>query len=215
MTAAPPLTPAQPPPGLLAVLRALDQHCAASAAMLAPMHALVLAMFLRLLGLAAHHQAPCPPFPDRRPSAVAQRAGFIVMCSTPIRHATRAPAARAIARLLYVIGPRPRTGMRALPNAAPVPRQHPPIRPPPRPCPCAAGPSDIAQPRPKCYDMGIKIPTAPASAAAAISAPAAPAAARSPPATAPSAPRQTPPPGRTGCLPPGSPPQSPPPASGR
>lgn len=41
--------------------------------------------------------------------------------------------ARAIARLLYVFGPRPRRGMRALPNTRPIPRRTPPIRPPPIP----------------------------------------------------------------------------------
>lgn len=40
--------------------------------------------------------------------------------------------ALALARLLYVFGPPPRRGMRALPNRAPMLRLAPPIRPPPR-----------------------------------------------------------------------------------
>ena len=105
-------------------------------------HPLLLSLLLQLLALLARHH----------PALAARVLVARLQAILPSRHAPRTagqheswgiaadPAARdasgeialAIARLMYVFGPRPRRGMRALPNTCPRPRRTPPIRPPPR-----------------------------------------------------------------------------------
>ena len=112
-------TPQAPPLlGLLAELRAQAQLRAEQAGPLAASHALVLAWLTLLLALLGRGTQPLPE-PVAQSIAPWERPGVHGLLPTGEQP--------ALARILYVIGPRPCRGMRPLPAARPAPELRPPI----------------------------------------------------------------------------------------
>jgi hypothetical protein len=146
-----PGSPALPLPGLLA---GLETHVRA----LALPNLLLLAWLIRLLSLLARHHPALArlraTLPTRRPQTSWQRESW-GLSEDPDALDPSGAISLALARLLYAFGPRPRRGMRPLPNTRPTPRRTPPIRPPPRApraSPIRANPPD---PRPHPHDSSI------------------------------------------------------------
>ncbi len=213
MSVIPQQFPPRPLEGLLGELRPHAEHRAEPAGKLAATHTLVLLWLTLLLALLERRHPGI--FPRHRgPAARSWHARSWGHAPDPGPDSASADP-RRIARILYVLGPRPNTAMRPHAVPPPAPRPTPPIRPPPV-RPPAKTVSEAKRHRTTKilrYHNKNKPPTAPATAAAAGSPRAPKAAHTSPPATAPSAPPRTPPPARTGSPPPGSPPQSMPSAS--
>ena len=101
---------------------------------LALSHLPLLAWLMQLLGLLArHHPTLAARLYATLPAQSSWQHQSWGLSEDPDALDASGAIALALARLLYVFGPKPRRGMRALPNRAPMPRLAPPIRPPPRP----------------------------------------------------------------------------------
>jgi hypothetical protein len=124
-----PAPPAAPLLGLVAELRAQVQLRAETAGPLAASHALLLAWLTLLLALLA--RSPPTPLETTAPIPEWERPGVHGLLPTGEQ--------RALARILYVIGPGPCLGMRPHPAARPAPELRPPI-PRPRAHPRAVPP---------------------------------------------------------------------------
>ena len=119
----PPPPNAKPLLGLLTELRAQVQLRAETPGPLARLHAYILALLTQLIALiealpqTESTTAPNTPRPWRR----------IFRRRTASRSALRTPEALALARILYVVGPRQNRGMCARPAPRPTPELRPPI----------------------------------------------------------------------------------------
>ncbi len=131
--------PAPPIPGLLAVL---------------PTHALILAFLAQIFALLRlRHPALLARLALYRPAGARfwqARPWHALSWGQSPSPADAPPSRQALylARILYVLGPPPRRGMRPLPNRTPTPRPTPPIRPPPPEKPARKTPGfPTAEPR--------------------------------------------------------------------
>lgn len=125
-----PPSPAEPRLGLRAEPRAHAQFPANQPGSLAAIHVLLLAWLAHLLTLADLRQAAL----SLAPGAITHLCFDIADAdpqAQPLPATIPSRELLALLRILYVIGPGPRRGMRALPRRIPIPRHTPPIRPPP------------------------------------------------------------------------------------
>jgi len=121
-----PTPPAPPLSALIAELRAQVQHRAHQAGSLSAIDVLIFALLSRLLGMVGAWHPTHLPFPGHGTPGPHH-----ALTRTPHAYTRPSRSECCLARILYVLGPAPNTGMRALPAEPPAPRHTPPIRPPP------------------------------------------------------------------------------------